>query len=221
MDITHLGHASFKIRGKNIILITDPFDPKLLGLKFPVQEADIVTVSHHHKDHDYTEGIKAKNEETINRPFIVDGPGEYEIGGVDILGLESFHDKTNGAERGKNTIYEIRIDGLNLVHLGDLGHKLSDKQTEMISDVDILFVPVGSSYNLTPHECGEVIAQLEPKIVIPMHYAVPGINKEIFDKLTSAEDFLKEMGKPDVISQDKFTITRDKLPEEMQIVVLN
>lgn len=220
MDISYLGQSSFKIKGKNITVITDPFDPKAVGLKYPMQETDIVTISHHHKDHDYVDGVKAKNPETPNRPMIIDGPGEYEVGGVNILGMTTFHDKVNGAERGKNTIYEFRIDNLILVHLGDLGHKLTDQQKETLDTVDILFIPTGSTYCLDLHECSEVVAQLEPKIVIPMHYKVPGINQEVFGHLAPVDDFLKQMGKTEVAPLDKFSITKDKLPEEMEIVIL-
>lgn len=220
MDISYLGQSSFKIKGKNATIITDPFDPKYVGIKYPVQEADIATVSHNHRDHNYIEAVKAKSEGMINRPFIVDGPGEYEIAGVNIRGITTYHDKTDGSERGTNTIYEIMIDGLIMLHLGDLGQKLTEKQCEMFDAIDILFVPVGGVYVIDPHEAMEVITQLEPKVVVPMHYKVAENTDLSFEKVLPLEEFLKEAGKTGLAPIDKLTISRDKLPEEMQIITL-
>ena len=213
MEISYLGHSSFKIRGKNVTVVLDPFDPKLLGLKFPQVNADIVTVSHGHPDHNFLSGVNAE-------AFIINGPGEYEIKGTSILGLSSFHDDKQGAEKGKNTIYELRMDGLSLVHLGDLGHKLTDAMTEALDGVDILFVPVGGFYTMGLTEVQETINQLEPKIIIPMHYRVPGLNAAIAEKLLPLEEFLKAVGKTDIVPLDKLSVTKDKLTEETQIVVL-
>lgn len=212
MDITYLGHSSFKIRSKNATIVTDPFDPKMVGLKFPKTEADIVLISHHHQDHDFVENFMDS--------FIVEGPGEYEVKGVKILGISAFHDSVEGAERGKNTVYGIKSEGLSLVHVGDLGHKLSDAQCEQLGVVDVLFIPVGGFYTIDAQTAASVVAQLEPKIVIPMHYRVPGLKEELAQKLVSVEEFLKTMGKSDVQAQDKLVISKDKLPEEMQVVVL-
>lgn len=213
MEITYLGQSSFKIRGKSVTIVTDPFDPKHIGLKFPAVSADIVTVSHAHPDHNYLAGISPE-------PFVVSGPGEYEIKGIGILGLSSFHDNKQGAERGKNTIYEIRMDGLSLVHLGDLGEKLTDALTESLDGVDVLFVPVGGFYTLPLSEVQEVINQLEPKIVIPMHYQRSGLKEEINAKLSPVEEFLKLLGKTDIVPLDKLSVSKDKLTEETQIIVL-
>lgn len=212
MDITYLGLSSFKIHTKSVNIVTDPFDPAVVGLKYPKTEAEIVTVSHHHRDHDYVENFP--------EAFIIDGPGEYQVKGVDVLGIPTFHDVTNGAERGKNTVYEFRLDGMTIVHAGDLGHKLTDSQAESFSDVDVLLIPVGGYYSLDAATANAVITQLEPKIVIPMHYQLPGLKSEIFGKLSSVENFLKEMGKSDVVPLDKLVVSKDKLPEEMQVVVL-
>ncbi len=213
MEITYLGQSSFKIRGKNVTIVLDPFDPKLLGLKFPQINADIVTVSHDHPDHNFLSGVNAE-------AFVINGPGEYEIKGTSILGLSSFHDDKLGTERGKNTIYEIRMDGLSLVHLGDLGHKLTDAMTESLDGVDILFIPVGGFYTMGLTEVQETINQLEPKIIIPMHYKVSGLKPEISANLAPLEEFLKAVGKTDVVPLDKLTISKDKLTEETQIIVL-
>lgn len=214
MDITPLGHASFKIKGKHASVVTDPYQGDEVGLKFPKHtEATIVTVSHNHFDHNAAGIVEGS-------PHIIDGPGEYDVGGVSVIGISTFHDAEGGKDRGNNTVYNIEMDGLHLVHLGDLGHILSASQIELLDGVDILFVPVGGAVTITPGQAAEVIAEIEPSIVIPMHYARPGLNPKVFGQLSPVSVFLKEMGKEGVAPQAKLTITKDKLPTEMQIVVL-
>ncbi len=210
MDITHLGHSSFRIRGRQASLVTDPFSPAATGLKFPKTEADIVTVSHNHEDHNQA-GLVGGN------PQVFMGPGEYEAKGVKISGVSTFHDAENGTKRGRNTVYEIQMDGLHLVHLGDLGTKLTTEQVETLSGVDILMIPVGGVYSLDGKTATAVVAQLEPLIVIPMHYQVPGLKYQ----LEPLEKFLKEMGKEELKPLPKLSVTKDKLPEELQVVVLD
>lgn len=212
MEIIKLGHACFKIRGKNGNLITDPFDPKFVGLKFPKTEAKIVTISHNHSDHNYKEGIG-------EGAAFIEGPGEYEIADVFIKGITTYHDNKGGTERGKNTIYKIEMDGINLAHLGDLGHKLSDEQTDLLGDVDILFVPVGGVYTIDAKVAGEVIAQVEPHIAIPMHYKEDRINQDTFGMLGGLKEFFAEMGK-EVKILPKLTISKDKIPAELDIIAL-
>ena len=178
MDITYLGHSSFKIKGKQASIVTDPYDSEMVGMKFPKVDADIVTISHHHADHDRGDGVSQVKK-------IIDGPGEYEISGVSIIGLTSFHDNKKGADRGKNTIYVIEMDNLRLLHLGDLGHVLSENQIKEIGDVDILFVPVGGFYTLDPQVAVEVLKQIGPSIVIPMHYKFILILKNLLRILKS------------------------------------
>lgn len=212
MEISWLGHSAFKLRGKNVTIITDPFDPQMVGLKFPKVEADIVTISHDHQDHNQANLVEGK-------PFIIQGPGEYEIKGVSIFGVACFHDSSSGTERGKDTAYAINIDGLRVCHLGDLGHKLTSDQLEELNGVEILLLPVGGNYTLGPKEAGEVVLQLEPKIVIPMHYQTPGLNPQIFAKLSPVEEFLKAIGET-AAPQPKLVITSQNLPEERQVVIL-
>src|SRR5579859_8137184 len=163
MDITYLGHACFKLKGKDTTVITDPYDSAMLGIKFEKADADIVTISHHHPDHDNISNV-------TNIKKIVDGPGEYEVAGVSIIGIQTFHDDNKGADRGKNTIYVIEMDGFRLLHLGDLGHKLDEGQLKEIGTIDILFVPVDPTYNLNPKLAVEVVRQIGPSITIPMHF---------------------------------------------------
>lgn len=203
MEINYLGHAAFRIKGKTATVVTDPYAPEHVGLKFPKHiAADIVTVSHDHPDHNAIHQIEGA-------AYVVNGPGEYEIKGVGIIGLSTFHDEEKGAKRGKNTIYRIEMDGLSIVHLGDLGHTLSVAEVDSLGGVDILMIPVGGLYTIDPAAAVAVINEIEPSIVIPMRYSR--------DELAA---FLKEIGTENVVPQPKLTITKDKLPEQMQVVIL-
>lgn len=213
MEITHLGHASFKIRGKTTTIVTDPFDPAMLGIKFPKVEADVVTISHSHKDHNCP-------KEVGGTPIIISGPGEYEVKGVKIIGVPTFHDNSNGSQRGKNTVYRIYVDGISVVHCGDLGHKLDDSELEMLDGANILMIPVGGFYTIDAPVAAAVASQMDPNIIIPMHYNSPNLDQKTFSKLTDVGVFLKEMGKEGIVPQPKLTITKDKLPVEPMVVVL-
>lgn len=212
MDITYLGHSSFRLRGKSATLVTDPFDPKTVGMKYSGVSADIVTISHGHDDHNQSSLVK-----DVQR--VISGPGEYEIKGVSVIGIPSYHDEKKGELRGKNTIYVIEMDGLRTVHLGDLGHTLSEDTLEDLGTVDILLIPVGGEYTIGPTQAAELVSTIEPSITIPMHYHAEGINEEIFGKISKVDNFLKEVGLP-TVTADKFSIKKDELQEEQKIVVL-
>ncbi len=213
MEIYPLGLSSFRIKGKTGTVVTDPFDPMMVGLKFPkIDGADILTVSHDHADHNHTDGVGGE-------PFVIKGPGEYEVKGITIVGIASYHDGSSGAERGKNTIYRMSVDNVNICHLGDLGHKLTDEQVDLIGDIDILFVPVGGFYTIDPKTAAAVVAQVEPYIVVPMHYKRAGMS-EAFNKLDGVEKFLSEMGAEQVAPTNKLTVSKEKLPENTTVVVL-
>jgi len=216
MEITYLGHSCFRIKGKKNIIVTDPFEDNV-GFKMPRVSADIITLSHHHQDHNNISAVKGTTKR--KEPFIIDGPGEYEISEVSIFGVASFHDKSSGAKRGENTIYLITIDGLRLVHLGDLGHKLTEAELEEINGVDILFIPVGGTYTIDDNEAIEVIGQIEPRIIIPMHYKTPDMKPNFGIEIT-VDDFLKAIGEEANKAKNKLVISKDKLPEEREIVVL-
>lgn len=216
MDIYWLGQACVKLKGKNATVLIDPYDPQMVGLKLPKDlAADMVLVTHNHPDHSFispTTGIKEE------KPMIFTEPGEYEVAGVVVTGVSSFHDDTNGSERGVNTIFQLMFDRLNLVHLGDLGqHELTEAQIAQIGEVDILFVPVGGKYTIDAKVAASIVSQLEPKIIIPIHYKIEGSKIE----LDGVENFLKEMGAEGVTPQPKLSITKEKLPEEPQVVVLS
>lgn len=213
MDIIHLGHSSFKIKGKKATIITDPFNPQMVGIKFPKNDANIVTISHNHEDHNFLDGIAGE-------AIVVQGPGEYEIKGVKIIGIPSFHDDKNGQERGKNTIYHIEVDDITIAHLGDLGHKLGDSATELLNGVDILMIPVGGIYTINPAVAVQIITLLEPRIIIPMHYLTKALNSENFGKLEEVTSFLKEIGKDGTVPIPKLSISKDKIGAEPTVVVL-
>lgn len=210
MEILPLGHASFKLRGKQATLVTDPYDEKQVGIKFPKHiDADIVTISHAHPDHNAAHLIGGS-------PFIVQGPGEYEIKGISVIGVSSFHDEKNGEERGRNTMYRIELDGVRFAHLGDIGHVLSSAQVDVIDGVDVLFVPVGGVYTIDAEKAAQIISDIDPRIIIPMHYGTDTYNKD----LAPVSVFLKHIGKEEAVPVPKLTVSKDKLPTEKQVVVL-
>lgn len=206
-----MGHASFLIKSKDISIVTDPFDPQKVGFPFPKIEVDIVTISHDHSDHNNLVGVSGS-------PKAILGPGEYEIKGAVIFGIESDHDAKGGKERGQNTIYLFELEDLKLAHLGDLGRKLNAGEVEALGDVDVLFIPVGGVYTIDAETAAEVVTQLEPKIVIPMHYQTPDL--KLSKDLETVESFLEEMGAKDVRREKKFKVAKSSLPDETQVIVL-
>src|SRR3989344_2827745 len=212
MDISYIGHSFFKLKTKTAVVAIDPFDPASVGIKYPPQEADIVAVSHAHSDHNFLDKISGMKK-------VISGPGEYEIMGVSIIGISTFHDDKKGAERGRNTIYIIEMDELRVVHLGDLGHKLSEDTIEELGVVDVLMVPVGGVYTIGPTDAGEIVRDIEPAIVIPMHYSVPGLNAEAFGELAKVDDFLSEVALT-VERADKLSLKKAEIGEDKKVVVL-
>jgi L-ascorbate metabolism protein UlaG (beta-lactamase superfamily) len=208
MEITWYGQSCFRLRDYGRAVVTDPYSPDI-GLKLPRSTATIVTVSHAHEDHNYIQAVRGN-------PYIIAGPGEYEVGGIFVVGITTFHDDREGAERGRNTAYLIEFDDLTVCHLGDLGHIPTQEQIEQFNNVDILLIPVGGRSTLSGARAAEVVNLLEPRIVIPMHYRVPGLSRSI----DSATRFLNEMAveKPETIEMLK--ITAPQLPEQTRVVLL-
>src|SRR3989344_4952122 len=214
--LTCAGQSCFEISVSNgkdhsAVIVIDPFDEKI-GLKAPNLSADILLVTHGHSDHNNIKAVKGS-------PFLIENPGEYEVRGGFVQGIDSFHDDKEGKERGKNTIYTIEAEDMRFCHLGDFGQKqLTDEQLEQIGKVDILMIPVGGTHTIDGHEAAKVIGQIEPKIAVPMHYSLPKLNIE----LDSVEKFLKAMGKNATVPQDKLVVKMSALPKEgvMEIVVL-
>jgi L-ascorbate metabolism protein UlaG (beta-lactamase superfamily) len=209
MEISWLGHSCFLIKGKVNTIITDPCHPDL-GYRLGEPKADIVTLSHFHPGHSYIEGV-------ANDPKQIKSPGEYEIGGTFITGVASFHDDKKGEVRGKNTIYIIEMDDITLCHLGDLGHPLDSHLIEEIGDIGILFLPVGEVSTIPIDTAVEIVRQLEPPIVIPMHYKTEAFT----GNLSPVDKFLDKMRIRELEAKPKLSITSSSLPSSTQTVVLN
>jgi len=213
MIITWQGHSCFKIQDKigpdGVTVATDPFDKKV-GLKVPNFEADIVTISHQHYDHNNSGALRGN-------PFVIDTPGEYDRRGVLVEGIDSYHDSQSGAERGHNIIFRIELDDISIVHLGDLGHTLDNFQLERLAGTDILLIPVGGKYTIDASQAVEVIAQIEPRIVIPMHYKT----KDLQIDIEGVDRFVKAIGLTPTY-EEKLKISKRDLPaEEMELVILS
>jgi L-ascorbate metabolism protein UlaG (beta-lactamase superfamily) len=214
MEIIWHGHSFFEIKSrenKNQLKIAiDPFSEEI-GLKVPKVEADILLISHDHYDHNNKDAISGNY-------FLVDSPGEYEVKGVFVKAIKSFHDKVEGKERGENLIFLIETEDLRVCHMGDFGQKeLEEKQIEEIGGVDILMIPVGGVYTISAKEAIKALEQLEPKITIPMHYGLPKLKI----KLDSVDKFLKSLGIKSLTPEKKLSIKKEDLsPEEAKIVLL-
>jgi len=209
MKIRWLGHASFLLQaedGKRII--TDPFDTSV-GYPVKENEADIVTVSHDHFDHNYISAIKGN-------PQVIRSAGEHNIAGVIIKGLSAFHDASKGSQRGKNIIFSIAIDGMNVVHLGDLGHTLDEAELKEIGKVDILLIPVGGFFTINFADADEVVRQIKPRIAIPMHYKTSAISFPI----DGVERFLDKKKNVRYTRCAEVDIIKEKLPESTEIWVM-
>lgn len=217
-DIQFLGHSSFRIRGRDGIVLTDPYD-RSVGLDIGKPTAHIVTISHAHPDHTNVAAVKPMREKV----FTIEGPGEYEVGGVMISGVQTYHDKKKGEELGRNTAYVVHLDDVVFCHLGDLGHELSARQLEEIGAVDVLFLPVGGGETIGPAEASNVIGQIEPRIVVPMHYAQDGQQQSFTTQIGTLDAFLQEMGIKEPQIEDKLNITAANLPaegEQPRIIVM-
>lgn len=189
MEIKWLGHSSFLLTdSKGRKLLTDPFDTTV-GYAVFEGDCDVVTISHEHFDHNYTDKVKNKAE-------IVNKIGFFNVCDIPITGIHSFHDNVNGAKRGDNTIYIVEMDGYRLCHLGDLGHMLSDDTIEKLGDIDVLFIPVGGNFTIDGKEAATLAYKISPHIIIPMHYKTP----DLTFKLDGVESFLTHMKNGDKLS---------------------
>ncbi|UCG29391.1 MAG: MBL fold metallo-hydrolase [candidate division WOR-3 bacterium] len=211
MKIKFLGHAAFLIEsGNGVRIITDPYKPGCFdgGIKYePItEEADIVTISHEHDDHNCID-IQGK-------PTFVRGAAKKDIKGIEITGTDVFHDESGGSERGTNTIFKMTIDGMNIVHLGDLGHPLSDEDVKAIGAVDILFIPVGGYFTIDATVAGETVNKLGPKIVIPMHFKTDKCGFPI----AAVDDYI--MNKDVKKFDDAIEIRKEDLPDKTIIYLL-
>jgi len=217
MKITYLGHSAFHLKGQQGTVVIDPYKD-LAGMSMKKVAADVVAVTHQHEDHNAIE--KVTGTARRERAFIIDAPGEYEVGGISVFGYQTYHDNVDGKERGTNIIYSAQLDDVITVHLGDLGHPLSESLIETLGRVDVLLCPVGGVFTIDPKKAIEVIHDIGPSYVIPMHYKTPQHQDQSFQALAGLEDFLKAYG---TIKQpvESLTVSAGNLPEETELVVLS
>lgn len=210
MKIKWFGHSCFLISSdKGVKIVTDPFD-NTVGYKVPEIETDIVSTSHDHFDHNNV-NIFGGN------PMLVKGAGKVNIKGIEITGVETFHDENGGKERGLNTVFKFRVDGLNVCHLGDLGHVLTDTQLKELGKVDILLTPVGGTYTIDHVGAKEVMDTLKPQVTIPMHYKT----EDLAFSLSGVEEFLALVGEYRKIEGCEIEINKDCIGDLPSVVVLN
>ncbi|HSD12759.1 MAG TPA: MBL fold metallo-hydrolase [Patescibacteria group bacterium] len=213
MQITWHGFSCFRIQetihGHDVSIVIDPFEPEE-GLKLPRNlAADLVISSHDHDRHNNVAAVGGT-------PFVITGPGEYEVKDAFVTGIPTYHDLVEGKEKGINTMFYITVGDIHIVHLGDLKHPLEEKHMEEFHEIDVLFVPVGGGGVLTGKQAAEVVAQLEPRIIIPMHYKTGAASK-----LEPVDAFLKAMAIAKPAPLPKLKIAAKDLPqEETQVIIL-
>ena len=210
MEITWYGHSCFRLTERSMAtVVTDPYDHASIGYDSLKLKADIVTVSHDATGHNNVNAVKGTSH-------IITGPGEFEIGGVFITGVQTNGHGTKNEAELRNTLYVFDYDGITVAHLGDLQRVPSQAEIEALGAVNVALVPVGGGGGLNAAKAAEVISLLEPNIVIPMHFATKAVNL----KLDSLDKFLKEMGLGTSQSESSLKVTRAGLPEETHVVVL-
>lgn len=211
MEITWYGHSCFRLTERNFAtVVTDPFDHKAIGYGPLKLRSDIVTVSHDAPGHNHSEAVKGTSH-------VIDGAGEFEIGGVFITGVQTDGARKKSQEKGtSNTVYVFDYDGITVAHLGDLKQVPTQAEIEMFGTVNVALVPVGGGGGLNAAKAAEVISLLEPNLVIPMHYATPAAKLS----LDALNKFLKEMGLSKLDAQPSLKVTRSGLPNETHVVVL-
>jgi L-ascorbate metabolism protein UlaG (beta-lactamase superfamily) len=207
MKISWFGHACFLIETDGTKIVTDPFDQALGYLVVP-QEADIALISHDHWDHNalhvFSQAPMAFREE-----------GSFRAGDIKLEGILSYHDKNQGQERGTNIIFKLQAEGIDLVHLGDLGHLPTARQVEQIGHVDILLIPVGGTYTIDAQEATQVVELLQPRVVIPMHYDTAALSFS----LAPVEAFTVQYDC--VIKKSFLELNKNELQGDRRIIVLD
>ena len=208
MEVTWLGHSCFRLRSDQLVLIADPYADSL-GLSMGGPSAQAVTMSHHHPHHSHEEGLAGDFR-------VFRGPGEYEYLGILMRGVMTAPGDGDPPDK-RNTAYHIEMEGLRLCHLGDVSSGLSVRNIDELSPVDVLFLPVGGVCTIGLSQALEIVRALGPKVIVPMHYRLPGLTVELGD----LDAFLREMGIKEVEPQARLNVTTTNLPAEMRVVVLN
>jgi len=214
MKIKYLGHSCFLITaGDGTKIITDPYEPGGFdgAIKYGAltEPADVVIVSHQHADHNYIQGVPGD-------PVLVSAEGLQAAHGIEFKGVGSFHDASQGKERGLNTVFTFTVDGVTITHLGDLGHLLSDEQLAQLGKVDLLLIPVGGFFTIDAAQATGIIDQLKPVMIIPMHSKTPKIDLPI----APVDDFLAGKERVGRTGGSEIEITAESLPAQTEIVVL-
>ena len=218
MEITWYGHSCFRLTERNFAtVVTDPYDNKSIGYDPLKLRSDIVTVSHDAPGHNNTDAVKGTSH-------VIDGAGEFEIGGVFITGVQTDGSssgrkkaKKDGEAAGRNTIYVFDYDGITVAHLGDLKEVPTQSEIELLGTINVALVPVGGGGGLNSAKAAEVISLIEPNLVIPMHYSTPAAKVS----LDALNKFIKEMGLSKADTQPSLKVTRSGLPNETHVVVLD
>lgn len=211
MKIQWLGHSCFKINENGLTIVTDPYN-NYIGYTLEKQSADVITVSHSHKDHSAIEYI-------TNNPKIINKMGSYDINGVKISTVHTYHDNNNGALRGDNLIFIYDFNGIRVCHMGDIGQDFNPSIIKNINNIDILLIPVGGVYTIDYNMAKKYVDGIKPKVVIPMHYKR---DKLSFD-LDKVDKFLNLFYKSSIIylSTDTFEYNSAEFKEGISIVVPN
>ena len=213
MKVKLLGHAAFLITSdEGVKIVTDPYTPGVYGLEYGSikDEADIVTVSHDHEDHNHVSGVPGN-------PRVVRGAGKHEVDGIEFTGIACHHDESGGKERGDNTIFCFTMNGIRLCHLGDLGHDLSNDQIASVGSVDVLMIPVGGAFTVDANAATKIIDHIKPQVAIPMHFKnkrCPGFPVSDLEPFISGKTNVKSAGS----SETEFN--KGQLPAATEIVVL-
>lgn len=211
MEITWYGLSCFRLTERSMAtVVTDPFDSQAVGYEALKLKADIVTISHNAAGHNHTNGVKGYSH-------LITGPGEFEIGGVFITGIQTNGYSKRDPNELRNTLYVFDYEGVTVAHLGDLSRVPSQTEIEALGTVHVALVPVGGGGSLNAAKAAEVISLLEPGIVIPMHYGTPASPL----KLAPLNKFLKEMGLGSIETQPSLKVTRSMIPEETRVVALS
>lgn len=209
MELTWLGHSCFRLRGRDLTILTDPFDGGL-GLTLGKVSADVVTVSHDEPNHNAVSAVDGA-------PRLVAGPGEYELAGVMITGVATPRPAGQSRDVPRNTAYLFELDEVTICHLGDLAAPLGSDQVAVVKDADVLLVPVGGHCTIDGAHAAEIVAQVEPKVVVPMHYLTQGVRLE----LDPVERFCREIGAAELTPQARLSVTRSSLPDQLTVVLLD
>jgi len=213
MKVKWLGHAAFLITSEEgTKIITDPYQPGQFGVDYGKikDAADIVVVSHDHADHNYVQGVPGN-------PKVVKGAGKHQVKGIEFRGIASYHDDGGGSQRGPNNIFCFTVNGVELCHLGDLGHELSQQQLKEIGAVDVLLLPMAGTFTIDAATANRIVDRIKPRVAIPMHFKT---DKCPSFPVTDVKPFLT--GKKNVKQMDSAEVEfkQGKFPSAMEIVVL-